>query len=93
MVSQKSVWRKRGLPESMEGGSDHDSLRQVCTAQRFSSMIIVRLLSPRAFLVGLHHRSLLGHRSRRCYGIKVIAGRSALADFALQILVSMSELR
>ena len=41
MVSQKSVWRKRGLPESMEGGSDHDSLRQVCTAQRFSSMIII----------------------------------------------------
>ena len=43
MVSQKSVWRKRGLPESMEGGSDHDSLRQVCTAQRFSSNPLIAI--------------------------------------------------
>jgi len=32
-----------------EGSCDHDFLRQLCTAQRFSSMIIVRLLSTRAF--------------------------------------------
>src|SRR5215471_5242587 len=32
-------------------------------------MIIVRLLSTRAFLVGWHHQSLLGRRSRRCHGI------------------------
>ena len=45
---------KERLPERMkEGSCDHDFLRQLCTAQRFSSMIIVRLLSPRAFLVGL----------------------------------------
>jgi len=48
-------------------------LRQLCTAQRFSSMIIVRLLSTRAFLVGLHHRrSLLGRGSRRCYRINLV---------------------
>src|SRR5215831_14047298 len=32
-------------------------------------MTIARLLSTRAFLVGWHHQSLLGCRSRRCHGI------------------------
>src|SRR5215475_13341532 len=41
-------------------------------------MIIVRLLSTRAFLVGWHHQSLLGCRSRRCHGISVTHNQSEM---------------
>jgi hypothetical protein len=48
-------------------------------------MIIVRLLSTRAFMVGLAPPSLLGRGSRHCYGINITHDREWLVQIPVGI--------